>query len=178
MAGAVLARRLRVTRPEGATSSAPPRLLWKVDDLIRWLLVVGVGAVAVGVSWYICAGDATFSQQIGPADAAIGGVLLAGLGNATWLLRGRRALGERRRALLADVIGADEPATVTRVSGRPAVHEAFAAPDTGALFVAGEGLERFHRADCSLATGRQGWLAMTRSDHERAGRRPCDVCSP
>ena len=78
---------------------------------------MGLGGIVVAVSWYVCAGDVSFSQQIGPTDAAVAGLLLAGIGNVGWLLRGRRILGERRRALLPDV-----PARVARRgrSGRSA----------------------------------------------------------
>ncbi len=64
---------------------------------------MGLGGIVVAVSWYVCAGDVSFSQQIGPTDAAVAGLLLAGIGNVGWLLRGRRILGERRRVLLPDV---------------------------------------------------------------------------
>jgi hypothetical protein len=135
---------------------------------MRWALAVGVGGLVVVVSWYVCSGDASFSKQVGPADAALGGLVLAGLGNAMWLLRGRRALGERRRALLPDVAAAAEPVgRVTRVSGVEA------RPDE--LLVAGEGMVLFHRPDCALATGR-AWRTMTRAEHENAGRHPCGVC--
>jgi hypothetical protein len=154
-----------------ATGAAPAtgRDLWGAEELLRWGLAVGVGGLVVAVSWYVCAGDASFSKQIGPTDAAIGGLVLAGLGNAMWLLRGRRTLGERRRALLPDVVVVAEPVgRVTRVSG---VSEA--RPDE--LLVAGVGMELFHRPDCALAAGR-GWTTMTRAEHEAAGRHPCGVC--
>jgi hypothetical protein len=124
---------------------------------------VGIGGIVVAVSWYVCAGDVSFSQQIGPADAAVAGLLLAGIGNVGWLLRGRRILGERRRALLPDV-----PARVAVGTVRPvgAHHE----EDAGALYVAGDGME--------LASGRHDWTAKTRAEHEVAGRRPCGVCRP
>ena len=72
------------------------------EDLLRWALTTGVGGIVIAVSWYVCAGDASFTRQIGPLDAAVAGAVVSGLGNAMWLLRGRRVLGERRRALLAD----------------------------------------------------------------------------
>jgi hypothetical protein len=178
MAGAVLARRLTGSRSSERTeASAPQRALWKPDDLLRWGFMLAVGAVAIGVSWYVCAGDSNFNQQIGPADAAIGGLLVTGLGNATWLLRGRRALGERRRALLGDGAPVAAELTVRRVEMARAGTES-GPSDTGELYVAGVGLERYHRSDCALASGREAWQAMTRQGHETAGRRPCDVCQP
>ncbi|HEY1828494.1 MAG TPA: hypothetical protein VGF87_10755 [Acidimicrobiales bacterium] len=177
MAGAVLARRLTGSRSSERTETSPrTRALWKADDLLRWCFMLAIGAVAIGVSWYVCAGDANFNQQIGPADAALGGLLVAGLGNATWLLRGRRALGERRRTLLGDGPAVAQP-SVRRVEVARARSDDRPG-ETGELYVAGEGLERFHRSDCALAAGREGWQAMTRQGHETAGRRACDVCRP
>jgi hypothetical protein len=177
MAGAVLARRLTGSRSAERTEPSPhSRALWKADDLLRWGFMLAIGAVAIGVSWYVCAGDANFNQQIGPADAAVGGLLVAGLGNATWLLRGRRALGERRRTLLGDGPAAVQPSVRRVQEARPVSDER--PSDSGELYVAGAGLERFHRSDCALAAGREGWQAMTRQGHQTAGRRPCDVCQP
>ena len=136
--------------------------------------MVGLGGIVLAVSWYVCAGDVSFSQQIGPTDAAVAGLLLAGIGNVGWLLRGRRILGERRRALLPDV-----PARIGVGTVRPVrVHHEEEEEEAGALYVAGDGMERFHRPDCLLASGRPDWTPETRTEHEVAGRRPCGVCRP
>ena len=150
---------------------------------MRWnAYALGVGAVAIVVSWYVCAGDVTFSQQVGPIDAAVAGLLVAGLGNATWLLRGRRALGERRRALLPDVVapahrvstphvGWSDPAATTRGDS--------ASTNANEVFLAGQGMERFHRPVCALAEGRSGLDHHgPRQEHLAAGQKPCGVCRP
>jgi hypothetical protein len=158
--------------PRRAAPTNP--LLWSAEDLLRWLITIGLGGIVVAVAWYIAAGEATFSQQVGPIDAALAGLVLAGLGNVTWLLHGRRALGERRRLLLPDVAAATHVVvTAQRVAGDPS--------PTGAgedVFLAGEGMDRYHRPDCALAAGRTGWSTATRLHHEAAGRRPCGVCRP
>jgi hypothetical protein len=169
------AARSRRTRTQDASASSRP-LPWGADDLLRWGITIGIGAIVVGVSWYVCAGEASFGQQVGPADAAIAGLLVAAVGNASWLLKGRRAVGERRRALLPDV----EPAPVApvHVGGTGSfVVEPESASETD-RFVAGAGMERYHRADCALASGREGWESLTRDEHKAAGRRPCGVCRP
>ena len=156
--------------------------LWSAEDLLRWGLATGVGGIVIAVSWYVCAGDASFNRQIGPLDAAVAGAVVSGLGNAVWLLRGRRALGERRRALLADpVVAVDsrdtgDPGAVRRVS-TTAGTDRRARPTAAELLVAGEGLLRYHRLDCVLAAGRS-WTSATREQQEGAGRLPCGVCRP
>ncbi len=183
VAGRRIGARTRSLETRRRTGPAVPSVLWGAEDLLRWVITVGLGGIVVAVSWYVCAGDLQFSQQVGPTDAAIAGLLLAGVGNVAWLLHGRRALGERRRALLPDVTldSLDRAAPVaTRRRQGPATETMTSVPSASeeALFVAGEGMERFHRADCVLAAGRTGWSALPRHEHEAAGRRPCGVCRP
>ncbi len=154
--------------------------LWSAEDLLRWALATGVGGIVIAVSWYVCAGDASFTRQIGPLDAAVAGAVVSGLGNAMWLLRGRRVLGERRRALLADPVVAVDAAAgdaVRKVSTSASPGPATSAISEPDVFVAGEGLLRFHSPDCILAAGR-AWTSATREHHEDAGRLPCGVCRP
>lgn len=156
-------------------TARPATVVWGADDLLRWVFAVGVGAITIAVAWYICAGDATFNQQVGPVDAGVAGLLVTGLGNASWLLRGRRAVGERRRALLADI--AQDPPPVPSGPLLLSTAAPSVAPATD-LFVAGSDMTRFHRPTCALAQGRVGWVAMDRQEHEQAGRQPCGVCRP
>jgi hypothetical protein len=161
---------LAASRPGTASGG----VLWSAEDFIRWALGVGAGGIVIVVAWYVCSGDATFGRQIGPVDVAVGGVVFAGLGNVMWLLRGRRALGERRRALLPDM------AAIGEATGPSAEADVGAAGSAGVetdLFLGGEGMVRFHRPDCTLAVGRS-WAASTRQVHEEAGRLPCGVCDP
>jgi hypothetical protein len=180
-------------RPAAAAPPAAPvwrQTLWRPEDFMRWVISIGVGGVVLVASWYVCAGDASFYRQIGPLDAASAGLILAGLGNVMWLLRGRRNVGERRRALLPDVAALittegdsgelDELGERRRVSDvAPEGGAATAAAPTAehVFFVAGDGLARYHRPDCTLASGRT-WSGATRADHEAAGRQPCGVCRP
>jgi hypothetical protein len=188
MAEAVAGGRLR-TRAHGVDAPsrrvAPARpLLWGAEDLLRWVITVGLGGIVVVVAWYVAAGQATFSQQVAPLDAAIAGVLLSGIGNLAWLLHGRRALGERRALLLPDVAPAStvEEATPVPIPAEEELAVATTPPAgtalAGEVFLAGAGMERFHRPDCALATGRAGWTTATRQEHEAAGRRACGVCRP
>jgi hypothetical protein len=169
--------------PEGAGSTpgtATVRRLWSAEDLIRLVLAVGTGGIVLVVSWYVCSGDASFNLQFGPLDVAVAGLVVAGLGNVMWLLRGRRAVGERRRALLPDPVIAAVIGSVGETRRRltgSGVDEIRSAGVEQELLVAGEGLVRFHRSGCALAAGRT-WTISTRQEHEDAGRLPCGVCKP
>lgn len=178
MAEAVVHGRLQTRAPSADTSRpvAPARpLLWGAEDLLRWAITTGLGGIVIAVAWYIAAGEATFAQQVGPVDAALAGLLLSGVGNLAWLLHGRRTLGERRRLLLPDIVAATTSADAQAVVVGP-LSTGVASVD--AVFLAGEGMERFHRPECALAAGRTGWTTGTRREHEEAGRRPCGVCRP
>src|SRR6185437_4675303 len=107
---------------------------------------------------------ASFGQQVGPLDAALAGLLLSGVGNLVWLLHGRRAVGERRRLLLPDVAASAAAHVVVAV---PPPSPASTATEAD-VFLAGEGMERFHRPGCALAAGRTGWTTATRQEHEEA----------
>ncbi len=180
MANAVAGARIRTTtRTLGVSRrrASAPSVLWGAEDLLRWVITLGLGGIVIVVCWYIAAGQATFSQQVGPLDAAVAGLLLAGIGNLAWLIHGRRALGERRRLLLPDV------AEAVAHSAQPAqtvVAEPVSAAEAALeqVFLAGEGMERYHRPGCALASGRTGWTTATRREHELAGRRRCGVCQP
>lgn len=178
MAQAVAHGRLRTRAPsiDASRQVAPARpLLWGAEDLLRWAITTGLGGIVIAVAWYVAAGEATFAQQVGPLDAAVAGLLLSGVGNLAWLLHGRRALGERRRLLLPDLAMAmpDPQSVLVAPLSPPAT-----AGTMDDVFLAGEGMERFHRPDCALAAGRTGWTTATRREHEEAGRRPCGVCRP
>jgi hypothetical protein len=164
-----------VDAPRQVASARP--LLWGAEDLLRWAITTGLGGIVIAVAWYIAAGEATFAQQVGPLDAALAGLLLSGLGNLVWLLHGRRALGERRRLLLPDVADATASRAAPVVVVGPPLTAA-GAVTVDDVFLAGEGMERFHRPGCALAAGRTGWTTATRQEHEEAGRLPCGVCRP
>lgn len=176
MATGRAASRTRVAEQRSLVAPVRPSL-WQAENLLRWAVTAGLGGILIAVAWYVAAGEATFSQQVGPIDLALAGLLVSGVGNLAWLVRGRRALGERRRLLLPDVVPA-APVPVRQEAQPEGAGSLTAARDSDLLFVAGEGMERYHRSDCVLASGRTGWVAMTSKAHEAAGRRPCGVCRP
>ncbi len=165
-----------LARSAAKVGTSGRRLLWGSDDLLRWAFTIFAGAVVIGVAWYICAGDVSLNQQIGPTDVAVAGLLLSGLGNATWLLRGRRAVGERRRVLLPNPLAQVESSRVARVVTSTSAVQSTPSDAPTEVFLAGPGMELFHRPTCALAAGRSGWTTMTRQEHLAGGRKPCGVC--
>lgn len=132
---------------------------WSTRDR-RWLLLrLGAGAVAVTAAWFLASGEADPERQLPFASLSVAGSLLAMYGIFVWVAHGRRVIGERARLLLGTAPGADVD---------------LASAET---LVAGGDRQWFHRADCRLAASRH-WPAAARTEHERAGRRPCPACRP
>jgi hypothetical protein len=140
--------------------------LWSAQDLLRWVGFEVVGLSMVVAGWFVASGQGHYTDQVGPSTLAVGGVTVACVGHAMWVLRGRRAVGERYGRLLR------QP---WLVGTRPS-HEDRVSEDSQVL-VAGAGLRFFHRQECPLAAGRH-WIALSRDEHVVAGRVPCGACRP
>ncbi|GAA0631752.1 hypothetical protein GCM10009547_39500 [Sporichthya brevicatena] len=138
---------------------------WTRVDVLRTAVLVAVGAVVWAVGWFGVSGEPALSDQIAPMNVAVLGVILVGAGYASWFLAGRRAVGARRRVVLA---------LVPDVASAPA-------PDVRADDVRHDGFlgsgRLFHRSGCAMTADR-AWVAEPRSVHEQAGRVPCGVCRP
>ena len=148
------------------TARRPPPLWLAGDVVLLYALSVLGAALVLASAWATTAAD-DVSTRIAWINLGVAGLLVAGTGNAFWLMAGRRAVGERRARLLA------VPQVDTEVS--VALPSADTEPDSGLAAVAGGG--RFHRKHCALVVGKAVTVGA-RSRHERAGRRPCGVCQP
>ena len=139
---------------------------WSPADRLAWAVSVAVGAVLCAISWWGASGEARFDDQVGWATLALTGLLVASAAQVGWLLRGRRAVGDRRsRLIVATTAGSIE-------------FEAIAVPrPTAPLVVCGPAQRRYHRPGCPLAAGRN-WPAADRASLEPAGKAPCGVCRP
>ena len=140
-----------------------PGFPWTADEAMRLAGMVGAGAVVCTIAWAVASSRPSVGSQVDMVSLGVGGLVLAMFGQASWLLRGRRAVGARARHLL----GAGPPVPV---------HEAAGRGEAGVL-VGGPGLRWYHRADCQLARGRD-LDAAGRAEHEACGRSPCGVCRP
>jgi hypothetical protein len=140
--------------------------LWSAQDFLRWVGFEVVGLSMVVAGWFVASGQGHYTDQMGPSTLAVGGLTVTCVGHAMWVLRGRRAVGQRYGRLLRQPWLA-----VTRASGEDRV-----SGDSQAL-VAGAGLRFFHRRECLLAAGRS-WDELSREEHVAAGRMPCGACGP
>ena len=146
-------------------NAAQAQLLWTPQVLSRWGGAVGLSLIGLVYSWYAVAGKATWDQQVAPLNVGIVSVVFTFGAGVSLLLAGRRSVGIRRVALLGEppVVAAGVP--VTQVAAH-----------SDAL-VSGPGLQRYHRADCSMAAGKH-FAPASRAEHETAGRTGCGVCRP
>jgi hypothetical protein len=149
------------------TTPRPPPPLWLPGDVVLLYALSLLGAALVLASaWATTAAD-DVSTRIAWINLGVAGLIVAGTGNAFWLMAGRRAVGQRRARLLT------VPRVDTAVSVAPPREDT--EPDRGLAAVAGG--RRFHRKDCALVADKAVTVGA-RSRHERAGRRPCGVCQP
>ena len=137
---------------------------WEAEDLLRTLGLSLVGVALAGVAWYQSEQHDVLADQVRWANLSVGGFVVGSYAAVGWLLRGRRAVGRRQRALLAFVRPLPlDRAEVVRLASTD--------------LVAGDGLRYFHLAACPLARSR-GWRPAGRDELLTAGRTPCGVCRP
>ena len=142
------------TQTRRATQAAPAGLLWARTDLV---LVVGanvVAAILILVGWLGTSDALTLNDSVDWLEVGIVGVIFAGIGNGLFLLRGRRAVGLARRAVL----------------GVPRVRQ-IAVDAPGTTLVALAGSARMHMSSCPMVAGKPVQPAT-------AGLQPCELCRP
>lgn len=81
------------------TASARRTWPWRPGDLVALYLANLVGAAVLTVAWLEASGYVSLQHQVPWLDAAIAGVIVAAVGNVSWLLVGRRSVGKLRRQL-------------------------------------------------------------------------------
>ena len=148
---------------------APPVVLWRRADLLLLGGAYGVGLGLLAAGYWGVSGTRVLSDQVSAARLAAIGVLLAQAGVVRSVIRGRRALADRRRACLPDAAGPGvaagsgfTPTATVRPQGAP---------------VAAADMTRYHRPGCAFVAGKPV-APGTAAEHERAGRRACGVCRP
>lgn len=161
----------------------PPAEPWRAGDAIRAVVLDLVGCFLIVLGWLGAASTARLSHQYAWTAVAVGGLLVAGFGNALWLLAGRRAVGIRYRRLLAEGVGAPGAVATPGEDGDAApasperARSADGAGETADTLVIGAGMTRYHRADCMLVRGKA--VRRHRSGRKSDARaRPCGICLP
>ena len=162
-------QRGRPSRRGTAARTGSPTLAlsspWAPRIFVGYAVITALGAVLFLVGIGVVANETVYDDQVPGINAAIAGAAVANAAGALLLLVGRRSVTVRRVAVLG---AAPDELSSTRASARSA---------SSVALVGGAGLTHFHRSDCALAAGRN-WPTLDRVAHQRAGRRPCGVCTP
>lgn len=149
------------------TAPRSPSIPWSESDVLRLCLTTAVGLVVISLTWYGVSGSADTGRQALWLNVGVAGVVISALGNCIWLLRGRRAVGERR----ADLISLEVPEVVIEpVADRASGHAETLTIPLG--IVRAEGMSRVHRPDCPLVVGKPV-LPASLGDGDA-----CGVCAP
>ena len=136
---------------------------WDPNDLVLLVALTLIAVSIIGVAWYGASGQGRLSQQTAWLNLAVVGIVVAGGGNLMWMARGRRSVGERRRALLT------EWDTSVRASSTAAPKHR--APVGGAL-VRAAGMRFAHAPDCPLVAGK-----VTTPVAAGEGAPRCTICN-
>lgn len=141
---------------------------WRDGDLVAVAASALVGLFAIAAGWFGASGSPTPARQVLWLNVAIAGLAIFAGGNGLWLMRLRRAIGERRVSLVSFGSAVEEELAPRRTfAARPADRPAFAS----AGWVRGADMARVHRPDCPLVAGKQVKPAQE-DDGER-----CGVCA-
>jgi hypothetical protein len=155
------------------------RAPWTPGALVWLLISQAVVAVWLGVCWVGVSTTTAWSTQLTWVAAAIGGIVVSGLGLAWWVLTGQQEIRYQRRLYFRRVAYRDEQAAGGVASSRrtdPTPTSNGQGLSEGVL-VSGGAMTRFHRASCQLARGKPV-IAGSREGHVAAGRIACGVCRP
>jgi len=130
------------------------------------LILGGLGAAAMAVSWIGATRSLVVADQTGWAIAGVAGTAAVLMAALLWILAARRMVERRLGHVLA------------RLDVSPAVApEGADRGGAGVVLVAAPAMTHFHRPACPLAAGK-ALSTANRAEHEAAGRRPCGVCRP
>lgn len=143
------------------------RLAWRDADIVMVSAAALVGVIAIASAWFGAARADSVAAQAAWLQLGVAGFAVFAAGACLWLLRGRRAVGERRSGLislddrLVDTIPAESPAAGTRDGpGSTASYE----------LVRSVGMTRVHLPECPLVAGKRVEPANL------GDGQPCGVC--
>lgn len=140
---------------------------WRDNDVVTVVVTALLGVVAVMAAWFGASGEVSVVRQVMWLNLAVGGFVVFAGGNGVWLLRLRRAIGDRRVRLVS--LEADDVEAMT--ADAVALSVPPRAGSTAALrLVRGVGMARVHDPGCPLVAGKAVQPAVV-GDGE-----PCGVC--
>jgi hypothetical protein len=148
-----------------AGAGGPPRSLdpWTADSLARLIAVNLVGVVLIGLGWYQSSGQGDVRTELSWLEVAIAGALIAGLGNAAWLVRGRRQVRIAVAAAMNPLFSLESVAVAAPRAGATTAQVLIWVPRTG----------RVHDGSCPLVSGKDVRLAT--AEQARTLTR-CEIC--
>ncbi|MBA0126552.1 hypothetical protein H0B56_13455 [Haloechinothrix sp. YIM 98757] len=134
-------------------------LAWRDGDIVTLAVTALVGPIAIAAAWAGAERAGSALARAGWLQVGVAGFAIFAGGVCLWLLRGRRAVGERRAALISlEQRAADVPRT-THATGTES-------PE----LVRAEGMARVHRPGCPLVAGKHVDPASP------GDGRSCEVC--
>jgi len=144
--------------------TARPGWAWRDTDVVMVAVTTVLGFSGIAGAWFGADGASSLAQQAMWLNVAVAAFAVSGVGLCLWLMRGRRAVGERRAGLVSlDPVDDEPPAAPARVRRG----------GTGELtLVRATGMRRVHDPSCPLVEGKHVEPA-TLGDGE-----PCAVCEP
>jgi hypothetical protein len=134
---------------------------WSNQDVARLLGGNALGLLLVLIGWYQASGASVERTQLAWVELGIAGVIIAGLVDATWLLRGRSAIHTAVDVVIGPVVHAERAHAV-----RPSA-------DTRPSLVWVPNTSRYHRPDCPLTAGKETRAADPAQQRRLAA---CEVC--
>jgi hypothetical protein len=149
-----------VSREHGYGDQPMDARPWRKGDALRLWVLVGVGLIILVVSWAFSAHTTKFSHQLTCVAFAVLGIVIAIFGGITWLRRALAVVGKERRCLRHEVA---------------AIYGTTIAPDRPSSLVFGEGMRRYHRADCDVVGGKPVG-AIDPAAAREAGLSRCGMC--
>lgn len=151
------------------TGQAWPSLAWRDGDIVTMAAMTLAGLIAIVVAWFGAGGSGNVTHQAMWLNLAVAGFGISALGNCLWLLRGRKAVGERRVSLISFETMDDEASAPE--GGRDGRRPAATQPTASLELVRGAGMTLVHYRDCPLLVGKPVQSALP------GDGQPCGMCA-
>jgi hypothetical protein len=152
-------------RRSGLFTQALGSTPWSLGDAQRLLVRLLLGLAVIVAAWIGASGTLTWRNQVIWTAVGTGGVLIAVMGGAGWLLPAFGAIKMHQRAVKLDLIAITNKSTVAHATAKALPNAALWAP----------GMTKFHAGGCDLVVGKK---TQYLSDEEcrRLELLPCGMC--